>query len=206
MSDTALQELKREILESNDLVALKRLVALLDREGAAAAPDEDVNRLEAFTAGTGAPVELMKKLRALSRQYGEDDFHRAFAQHQIAERWRRWRSRRLKRGPGCPLLLTGEHTADEHGSYEDCRPPGIDHPRLWFRGSRPVVFTMQPYSLGTDDFARLGRYCDRHDFEARISSWRCWYFPGSSILVEIAPKGGEWWNPNRSSSSAPTST
>lgn len=188
MSDAELQRLRRDVVASNDPAELRRLAFMLEREGLALAEAAQVDRMESGTSGTGAPKDLLKALRDLQKQYGDDAMDRAWAQRMIAARWRSWRSQGLKWGSGCPLMLTQEHSEDEHGDYSECKPPGTDHPRMWFRRGKPVVFTMQPYSLYGDEVPGLVDYCRRHRLTVSILASRCWYFPGSSILVELRPE------------------
>lgn len=190
--DEELQRLKRNAIAENDAVELRRLAFIIERKGLAS-PFEEASPKGSMASSTGAPKELLAEIRRLKTEYGDDRLDRAWSQLRIAERWRRWNRMGLKSGPGCPLMLTGEHREDEHEDYRECRVPGVDHPRLWFRKKKPVVYTMQPYHLDRSDLPELMKYCERHELLAEITSYRCWYFPGSSVLVEIAPKNAKWW-------------
>lgn len=69
-----------------------------------------------------------------------------------------------------------------------CAPPGTDHPSLWLRHGKPVVFVSQPYDLDGDTLRELLAFCDARSLHLHLSSSRSWHYPGKTLLVAIFPE------------------
>jgi hypothetical protein len=65
--------------------------------------------------------------------------------------------------------------------------PEVDHPSLWIRDGKAVIFVSQPYGLV--DVARLGAFCMERNLTCMITTWPAWHNPGSVLHVEITRRG-----------------
>jgi hypothetical protein len=124
-------------------------------------------------------VEVLKKL-----ELEEGTADRAFAAataDQYKEYFRKQRSLD-KPSPGRFNVFT--LFGKKQGSLEN--PRGTDHPEVWLRKGRPVLFTSQPYALGTEDLRQLLHLCSEFCGEVTIHTGS-YYFPGATLMVEIEP-------------------
>lgn len=74
-----------------------------------------------------------------------------------------------------------------HGRY-GCvvpAPPGCDHPSLWLRDGKPVVFVFQPYGLTHAQLVSLVAYAEELGLHLRIDTWPAWHYPGHVLHVEL---------------------
>lgn len=119
-------------------------------------------------------------LRELSKE-DRDLVHRAYAEAQAP--WiESFVTKGLKRSSGVRshLRLLGKRPS----WGEDALPEFADHTDLWVKDGKPHLLTTQPYQLNSGGIRDLAALIDE-GFDATISSHRSWYFPASTVLIEI---------------------
>jgi hypothetical protein len=95
----------------------------------------------------------------------------------------------------CGHVLVGKHCARQNwkNSHPDsCLPQVADHMR-WFRlrqgiDRSPILITLEPY--GINDVRKLLDWCDHIGLVPRIDAGASWWFPSSTVLVELATPDG----------------
>lgn len=64
----------------------------------------------------------------------------------------------------------------------------MDHPSLWLKGGRPHIFVGQPYGLTLRDLQEIVALCDEYGLTAEVDAGLSWWYPGSTLLVEMRHK------------------
>jgi len=92
--------------------------------------------------------------------------------------------RQARQSPYCVCRLLGKRC--RYGGSSDCphAVPEADHPTLWLRHGKPVVFVSQPYQILQPE--RLGVFCRERDLKCVICTWPAWHRPGSVLQVEVS--------------------
>lgn len=67
----------------------------------------------------------------------------------------------------------------------DNMPPFNDHPSLWNRDGRPVVYVYHPYlALTSANLAKIETYAADMGMTVNVTE-HSWYFPGGTVQVEL---------------------
>ena len=130
--------------------------------------------------------ETVDALQALADTEGRDRMERAFAEV----------SKPLRVAPPygyteiqdgvCIERLQGNQEC-HHQNRNDLRhaPLGRDHERMFTEDSKPVLYTMDVYSLSWEALSGLVDYCQDRKLTASASARNSSHFPSTTIEVEI---------------------
>lgn len=140
-----------------------------------------------------------------------DTSHKLFRpEAEIAERWFAvWVEHHGLKRSGvhhvCPHSLVGKYcgrASDYIRAYQWCNenmPPFNDHESLWNRDGQPVVYVYHPYlSLTSENLAKIEQYAKETGLFARVTE-HSWYFPGSTVQVELWRSEGDYRHKDHSS-------
>jgi hypothetical protein len=64
-------------------------------------------------------------------------------------------------------------------------PPGTDHPTIWTKAGKPMLYLSQPYNLGDHILKEMCDFGEKWALEFWIRTWPGFHFPGHILSV--------WW-------------
>lgn len=130
-----------------------------------------------------------RALKLLEAREGPDAVDYAYDEVAGEARRQFFLKRGLKPDNGsCALRLLGKHMRKHDCA---CLPPGADHPVLWRKNGKPVLFSFEPYGLSSERSLGLIEFCARHGLEFHIDARWGAYYPGQTVCVMLWPKGKE---------------
>jgi len=121
------------------------------------------------------------------RKLDLDTAERAFAEavhDQWAAEWLESRNVTLSRGEQWVGPLLGKRGRyDDEGGVREHIPGCEDHISLWNKDGKPALFVCQPYHA---DVHQLVHWCEERGLRASVQARRSWWFPGSTLLIEVS--------------------
>jgi len=107
------------------------------------------------------------------------------ARIELRDKWAARFGLTRSEGRCCVKRLLGKRCDYSRSDDFDCMEMGYDHPSLWNRDGKPVVFLFQPYQLGHDDILGLAEMARKHQFYLSVATRPAWHYPGSVLHIEI---------------------
>lgn len=137
---------------------------------------------------TNKPDELQAARALESIPPGERD--RVFAEsisHHIEKRFAEAFGLKQSSGRVCIQRLLGRTCTQWLRSHRmgecECLPPGTDHPSLWLKNGKPVVFVSQPYGVTAKTMADMNKFAEKHGLEFDVGAEMSWWYPSRTVLV-----------------------
>lgn len=145
------------------------------------------------------PSTLYKKavsiLKELEEKEGAAD--RAYAEVITKKREQFWTKAGLKQSTGhdCISRLMGVQ-CNQHGVFlgtydwtkddKPCQlPQANDHLSMWLKDGKPFLYISQPYHINFEAISELVEFCNKFNLHADIDAGRSWWFPGSTLSIEV---------------------